>query len=74
MSTPQSNEKYLWAYEVVDRLRERFTSGNAVPVDRAHLTRDEYRALLTFFNEDVSPHSALGESVTKALTALKDAT
>lgn len=56
MNSPLTNDQKLTAASVLGKLSERFTSGNSVPVERTHITRAEFRALL----DDVSEAGDLG--------------
>jgi len=51
-----ADEQRLTAMSVIATMRERFTSANEVPVERAHITRKEWAALL----KDVRDFDELG--------------
>ena len=44
-------DRNLSAEKVIDVMSERFTSGNSIPVERAHVNRDEWRVVLERFKQ-----------------------
>jgi hypothetical protein len=45
----------LTAAEVIDVMCARFTSGNSVPVERAHIKREDWQALMQLIAEHYKP-------------------
>ena len=41
----------MYIHEAMQNLKEKFTSGNSIPVERNTILREEYEVILEFYND-----------------------